>query len=85
MRHNAAYAVCGITGDPAPSSADVQITHLLREAAKTVEITMLDHVIVLPKDLDKMIYAKCRIMLSSSGPVIRLRGEVNSSRRLRLA
>jgi len=34
------------SGDPAPSAADVQITHLLREAAKTVEITLLDHVII---------------------------------------
>jgi DNA repair protein RadC len=29
-----------------PSSADVQITQLLREAARTVEITLLDHVII---------------------------------------
>ena len=34
------------SGDPASSSADVEITHLLREAAKTVEISLLDHVIV---------------------------------------
>ena len=34
------------SGDPAPSSADVQITHLLRQASKTVEISMLDHVII---------------------------------------
>jgi DNA repair protein RadC len=34
------------SGDPASSAADVQITHLLREAAKTVEITLIDHVIV---------------------------------------
>jgi len=34
------------SGDPAPSAADVQITHLLREAAKTVEITLLDHIIL---------------------------------------
>lgn len=34
------------SGDCGPSSADVQITQLLREAAKTVEITLLDHVIV---------------------------------------
>jgi DNA repair protein RadC len=34
------------SGDPSSSSADVQITHLLREAAKTVEISLLDHVII---------------------------------------
>ena len=34
------------SGDPASSSADIEITHLLREAAKTVEITFADHVIV---------------------------------------
>ncbi|MDP9170242.1 MAG: hypothetical protein M3N54_06475, partial [Acidobacteriota bacterium] len=34
------------SGDPAPSGADVQITHLLREAAKTVEISLVDHVIL---------------------------------------
>jgi DNA repair protein RadC len=34
------------SGDPASSSADVEITRLLREAAKTVEITLADHVIV---------------------------------------
>jgi DNA repair protein RadC len=34
------------SGDPAPLAADVQITHLLREAAKTVEISFLDHVII---------------------------------------
>jgi len=39
-------AHCHPSGDPASSSADVQITHLLREAAKTVEITLADHVIV---------------------------------------
>jgi DNA repair protein RadC len=34
------------SGDPASSSADLQITHLLREAARTVEISLVDHVIV---------------------------------------
>ncbi|MEO7699611.1 MAG: JAB domain-containing protein [Opitutus sp.] len=46
MRHNAGYAVCGITGDPAPSSADVHVTRTLREAAKILQIELLDHVIV---------------------------------------
>ena len=34
------------SGDPAPSSADVQVTRQLREAAKAVDIQLLDHVIV---------------------------------------
>jgi DNA repair protein RadC len=34
------------SGDPAPSAADVQVTRQLREAAKTVDIELLDHVIV---------------------------------------
>lgn len=34
------------SGDPAPSSADVQVTRQLRDAAKTVGIDLLDHVIV---------------------------------------
>ncbi len=34
------------SGDPSPSAADLQITQLLREAAKTVEISLIDHVIV---------------------------------------
>ena len=46
MRHNAAYAVCGITGDPAPSAADMQVTRQLREAAKIVDIILLDHLVL---------------------------------------
>ncbi len=46
MRHNTRYAVYGITGDPAPSAPDIQITRQLREAAKTVDIELLDHVIL---------------------------------------
>ena len=34
------------SGDPAPSAADIQVTRQLREAAKTVEIELTDHVIV---------------------------------------
>ena len=49
IRESASALVCAHnhpSGDPAPSAADVQITHLLREAAKTVEISLLDHVII---------------------------------------
>jgi DNA repair protein RadC len=34
------------SGDPAPSAADLQITRQLREAARTVDITLIDHVII---------------------------------------
>jgi len=34
------------SGDPAPSCADLQITRVLREAAKIIDIALLDHVIV---------------------------------------
>jgi DNA repair protein RadC len=45
MRHNAAYTAYGITGDPSPSQADIQVTRKLREAARVLEIEMLDHVV----------------------------------------
>jgi len=34
------------SGDPAPSAADVQVTRQLREAARALDIDLLDHVIV---------------------------------------
>jgi DNA repair protein RadC len=34
------------SGDPAPSAADVLVTRQLREAAKVLDIDLLDHVIV---------------------------------------
>jgi DNA repair protein RadC len=34
------------SGDPAPSAADVQVTRQLREAARTVDIDLLDHVVI---------------------------------------
>lgn len=34
------------SGDPSPSCADLQITRVLREAAKIIDIALLDHVIV---------------------------------------
>lgn len=34
------------SGDPAPSAADLHMTRLLREASKTVDIALLDHVIL---------------------------------------
>ena len=34
------------SGDPAPSAADIRVTRTLREAARTVDIALLDYVIV---------------------------------------
>jgi len=34
------------SGDPAPSAPDIQITRQLREAARTVDIELLDHIII---------------------------------------
>jgi DNA repair protein RadC len=40
------------SGDPAPSSADIQVTRQLRDASKAVDIDLLDHVIVGRKEID---------------------------------
>ena len=40
------------SGDPAPSAADLTVTRLLREAAKTVEISLLDHVVLGRSECD---------------------------------
>ena len=34
------------SGDPAPSRADIQVTRQLREAAKVIQIDLLDHIIL---------------------------------------
>lgn len=49
MREAASAIVCvhnHPSGDPSPSSPDVHVTRLLRDASKTVEIPLLDHVIL---------------------------------------
>ncbi|MEO6244860.1 MAG: DNA repair protein RadC [Opitutaceae bacterium] len=49
MRESAAAIVCvhnHPSGDPSPSAPDLQITRQLREAARTVDIPLLDHVII---------------------------------------
>ncbi|MDO8541717.1 MAG: DNA repair protein RadC [Opitutaceae bacterium] len=49
IRESASAVVCAHnhpSGDPAPSAPDMHVTRLLREAAKTVDIQLLDHVIV---------------------------------------
>ena len=38
MRHNATYAVSGISGDPAPSAADIQVTRLWEASHKRVYV-----------------------------------------------
>lgn len=45
---NASAIICAHnhpSGDPAPSAADIHVTRQLREAAKAVDIELLDHVI----------------------------------------
>jgi len=49
IREAATAVVCAHnhpSGDPAPSAADLQITRQLREAAKAVDIDLLDHIIL---------------------------------------
>lgn len=49
IRESATAIICAHnhpSGDPAPSSADVQLTRQLREASKAVDIDLLDHVVV---------------------------------------
>ena len=49
IRESASAIICAHnhpSGDPAPSAADIAITRQLVEAAKTVQIPLLDHVIV---------------------------------------
>ena len=38
------------SGDPEPSRADIDMTGRIRDALKTIEVTLLDHVIVTPTD-----------------------------------
>jgi DNA repair protein RadC len=49
VRESAACIICAHnhpSGDPAPSAPDLMVTRQLREAAKAVDIELLDHVIV---------------------------------------
>jgi DNA repair protein RadC len=49
IREAATAVICAHnhpSGDPTPSAPDIQITRQLREAAKTVDIQLLDHVIL---------------------------------------
>jgi DNA repair protein RadC len=49
IKESAAAVICAHnhpSGDPAPSAPDMHVTRQLREAARAVEIELLDHVIV---------------------------------------
>jgi DNA repair protein RadC len=49
LREGATALVCAHnhpSGDPTPSAADVQTTRMLREAARLVDIELIDHVII---------------------------------------
>ena len=49
IRESASAVICAHnhpSGDPSPSAPDVQVTRQLREAAKAVDIELLDHVVV---------------------------------------
>jgi len=49
IRHGASAIICmhnHPSGDPSPSSADIQVTRQLRDAARAVEIDLLDHIVI---------------------------------------
>lgn len=55
IRHGASAVIClhnHPSGDPAPSAADIQVTRQLRDAARAVDIDLLDHVIIGRKTSD---------------------------------
>lgn len=55
IRESACAVVCvhnHPSGDPAPSKADYEVTRLLREAARTIDIDLIDHVIVGRSSVD---------------------------------
>jgi DNA repair protein RadC len=55
IRVGASAVICAHnhpSGDPAPSSADIQVTRHLREASETVEIDLLDHVVIGRRESD---------------------------------
>ena len=55
IRESATAVVCAHnhpSGDPAPSAPDLHVTRLLREASRTVDIGLLDHVILGTRSAD---------------------------------
>jgi hypothetical protein len=73
MRYNAAYAANGISGESSPSDADIKITRDLIRGGQLIKIDVVDHIVILSKDLDKTIYAECWIMPSWVQPSMRFR------------
>jgi len=58
---------------------------MVNDATRTLEMSLLDHVILLSKALDNRIYAKCWIMLSFSDAAFRFRGDTVIRLRSRFA
>jgi DNA repair protein RadC len=52
------------SGESTPSQADINITRDLIRAGQLLKIEVLDHIIILSKGLDKIIYAECWIIPS---------------------
>lgn len=49
IRESSTAVICAHnhpSGDPAPSAADIHLTRILRDAARAIEIDLLDHIIV---------------------------------------
>jgi DNA repair protein RadC len=46
MRYNSAYAVCRISGESAPSEADIKVTRDLIRAGQLLKMELLDHVVI---------------------------------------
>ena len=57
--------------EPQPSEADIRVTRDLIRVGQLLKIEVCDHVIILSKPLDNMIYAECRIMPSWCQPSVR--------------
>lgn len=56
IRESASAVACvhNPSGDPAPRAADNHVTRQLREAAKTVDIELLDHVVIGRPEADPL-------------------------------
>jgi DNA repair protein RadC len=57
VRESATAIVCAHnhpSGDPAPSAPDLHVTRLIREAAKTVDVDFIDHVILGRPEADPL-------------------------------
>lgn len=55
IRQSATAVICvhnHPSGDPAPSSADIKVTKVLRSSAETIQIQLVDHIIVGSRERD---------------------------------